>query len=145
MSKRIARIKWWQAHGAKPPAEYNECYLRALRRMAVTLNCYTPRTSPFSQRGLKKSDAQLQDLFPRTKIGSVDANAALVNHEQIDRHQDLEDFDHAENLFYGDFNFSCPRGFKDNCPGDSSLNSGVSTVEFQAACMANHRNRARSV
>ena len=56
-----------------------------------SLNCYTPRTSPFSQRGLKKSDAQLQDLFPRTKIGSVDANAALVNHEQIDRHQDLED------------------------------------------------------
>jgi len=113
MSKRIARIKWWQAHGAKPPAEYNECYLWALRRMAATLNCYTPRTSPFSQRGLKKSDAQLQDLFPRSKIGSVDANAALVNHEQIDRHQDLEDFDHAENLFYGDFNFSCPRGFKD--------------------------------
>lgn len=106
--------KWWQAtKDSKPPDEYDECYLRALRRMAVTLNCYTPRTAPFGRADLKKSDVQLRELFPRTKIGSVDANAALVNHEQIDRDQDLEAFDHAENLFYGDFNFSCPRGFKD--------------------------------
>lgn len=106
--------KWWQASkDSKPPEEYDECYLRALRRMAVTLNCYIPRTAPFGRTDLKKSDVQLRELFLRTKIASVNANAALVNHEQIDRDQDLEDFDHAENLFYGDFNFSCPRGFKD--------------------------------
>ena len=55
---------------------------------------------------------QFTALFPRTKIGQADANAALVKHEQIDRKQELEDFDHAENLFYGDFNFTSPRGFK---------------------------------
>jgi hypothetical protein len=81
--------------------------------MAVTLNCYIPRTAPFSRSTLKNSDVELRDLFPQTRIGAVDANAALVNHEQIDRQQELEDFDQAENLFYGDFNFSCPRGFKD--------------------------------
>jgi hypothetical protein len=80
--------------------------------MAATLNCYQPRRSPFSAAALKKSDLQLQETFPEKKIGSVDANAALVNHEVIDRHQELEDFDQAENLFYGDFDFSCPRGFK---------------------------------
>jgi hypothetical protein len=112
MSKSDATRKWWQSQATKPPVQYDECYLRALRRMAVTLNCYTPRTSPFSQSALKKSDTELAVLFPRTKVGSVNANA-LINHELIDRHQELEDFDHAENLFYGDFNFSCPRGFKD--------------------------------
>lgn len=81
--------------------------------MAVTLNCYMPRSSPFTKGALKESDIELQELFPRIKIGTVDANAALINHEQIDRQQTLEDFDHAKNLFYGDFNFICPRGFKD--------------------------------
>ncbi len=80
--------------------------------MAATLNCYQPRRSPFTAAALKKSDLQLQETFQEKKIGSVDANAALVNHEVIDRHQELEDFDQAENLFYGDFDFSCPRGFK---------------------------------
>jgi len=113
MGKNHAKRKWWGSQTSKPPKEYDECYARALRRMAVTLNCYTPRSSPFSQTALKKSDVELAALFPQTKVGRVDANAALVNHEQIDRKQELEDFDHAENLFYDDFNFSCPRGFRD--------------------------------
>lgn len=113
MSKTSTKGKWWESQGGEPPTEYDECYARALRRMAVTLNCHTPRSTPFGPANLKQSDIELRDLFPRTKIGSVDANAALVNHERIERQQDLEDFDHAENLFYGDFNFACPRGFKD--------------------------------
>jgi hypothetical protein len=80
--------------------------------MAVTLNCHTPRSSPFSTASLKKSDLELRDIFRQKKIGSVGADAALVNHELINRHQELEDFDQAENLFYGDFDFGCPRGFK---------------------------------
>jgi len=80
--------------------------------MAVTLNCHTLRSTPFSPATSKKSDLELRELFQRTKIASVDANAALVNHERIDRQQEVEDFDNAENLFYGDFNFSCPRGFR---------------------------------
>lgn len=80
--------------------------------MAATLNCHQQRRSPFSATTLKNSDLQLQDTFRQKKIGSVDADAALVNHELIDRDQELEDFDQAENLFYGDFDFSCPRGFK---------------------------------
>lgn len=78
----------------------------------AALNCYQPRRSPFPAAALKKSDLQLQETFREKKIGSVDANAALVNHEVIDRHEELEDFDQAENLFYGDFDLSCPRGFK---------------------------------
>lgn len=113
MRSKNTKSKWWESGGTEPPSEYDECYSRALRRMAVTLNCHTPRSTPFSQATLKKSDIELRDLFLRTKIESVDANAALVNHERIDRHQELEDFDNAENLFYGDFNFVCPRGFKD--------------------------------
>lgn len=111
-TKRL-NSKWWESKGDKPPAEYDECYSRALRRMAVALNCHTPANTPFGPSALKKSDVELQHLFAHKKIGSVDANAALVNHERIDRQQEVEDFDHAENLFYGDFNFSCPRGFKD--------------------------------
>jgi hypothetical protein len=107
-----AKQKWWELRGDNPPSEYDECYLRALRRMAVTLNCHTPRSSPFSPILLKNSDPELRDNFSQKKIGSVEANAALVNHELIDRRQTLEDFDQAENLFYGDFDFSCPRGFK---------------------------------
>lgn len=80
--------------------------------MAAALNCQT-RATPFGPSTLKKSDIELQRLFAHTKIASVNANAALVNHERIDRQQELDDFDHAENLFYGDFNFACPRGFKD--------------------------------
>ena len=113
MRSKNTKSKWWESRGTEPPSEYDECYSRALRRMAVTLNCHTPRSTPFSPATLKKSDIELRDLFLRTKIESVDANAALVNHERIDRHQELEDFDNAENLFYGDFNFGCPRGFKD--------------------------------
>jgi hypothetical protein len=107
-----AKQKWWELRGDSPPAEYDECYLRALRRMAVTLNCHTPRSSPFSPTLLKNSDLELRDIFHQKKIGNVDADAALVNHELIERRQTLEDFDQAENLFYGDFDFSCPRGFK---------------------------------
>jgi hypothetical protein len=113
MNENESRNKWWESERTEPPAEHDECYSRALRRMAVALNCHTPRSTPFSPATLKKSDIELRDLFLRTRIGSADANAALVNHERIDREQELEDFDHAENLFYGDFNFSCPRGFKD--------------------------------
>jgi len=113
MKKTKTKQKWWKLRGAdSPPAEYNECYLRALRRLAVTLNCHAPRSSPFNTASRKKSDLELQDIFRQKKIGSIDANAALVNHELIERHQELEDFDQAENLFYGDFDFSCPRGFK---------------------------------
>lgn len=112
MKKAKSQQKWWELRGDSTPSEYDECYLRALRRMAVTLNCHTPRSSPFSPTLLKNSDLELRDIFPQKKIGSVDANAALVNHELIDRRQTLEDFDQAENLFYGDFDFSCPRGFK---------------------------------
>src|SRR5882762_73552 len=112
MRIKNTKSNWWERAGA-PPTEYDECYSRALRRMAVTLNCHKPRSTPFGPATLKKSDIELRDLFPLTKIGTVDADAALVNHELIDRYQELEDFDHAENLFYGDFNFSCPRGFKD--------------------------------
>ena len=104
---------WWERQSdGLPPVEYNECYRRALRRMAATLNCHQPRSSPFSTTTLKNSDLQLEDIFRQKKIGSVNADAALVNHELIDRYQELEDFDQAENLFYGDFDFSCPRGFK---------------------------------
>jgi hypothetical protein len=113
MKKAESKQKWWELRGDdSPPAEYDECFRRALRRMAVTLNCHTPRLSPFSPASLKQSDLDLRDIFPKKKLGSVDANAALVNHELIDRRQELEDFDQAENLFYGDFDFSCPRGFK---------------------------------
>ena len=112
MKKAKSKRPWWEPRGDdSPSAEYNECYHRALRRMAVTLNCHT-RSSPFSTASLKKSDLELQVIFRQKKIGSVDADAALVNHELIDRHQELEDVDQAENLFYGDFDFSCPRGFK---------------------------------
>jgi hypothetical protein len=105
--------RWWQSNNSEPPPEYERSYLWALRRMAVTLNCQTPRHSRFSQTSLSKSDQELEELFRRTKVGSVDANAALVNHERIHRDQQLEEFDQAENLFYGDFSFTCPRGFKD--------------------------------
>jgi hypothetical protein len=104
---------WWQSDGAEPLAEYEQSYVRALRRMAVTLNCGTQARSVFNPSALKKSDQELEELFPRIKVGSVDANAALVNHERIHRDQELEEFDQAENLFYGDFTFTCPRGFKD--------------------------------
>jgi hypothetical protein len=113
MGNNDPKRKWWQSQTAKPPVEYDECYSRALRRMAVTLNCHKPRSTPFGPATLKKSDIEFRNLFPLTKIGPVDANTALVNHERIDRQQELEDFDHAENLFYGDFNFACPRGFRD--------------------------------
>jgi hypothetical protein len=113
MKKKSARKEWWQSNDTEPPAEYERSYVRALRRMAVTLNCHTPGLSPFSQSVLKKSDQELEELFPKVRIGSVDANAALVNHERIHRDQELEEFDQAENLFYGDFSFTCPRGFKD--------------------------------
>ena len=112
MRIKNTKSNWWERAGA-PPTEYDECYSRALRRMAVTLNCHKPRSTPFGPATLKKSDIELRDLFPLTKIGTVDANGALVNHERIDRQQELEDFDRAENLFYGDFNFGGPRGFKD--------------------------------
>lgn len=112
MKKAKSTTLWWERRGDDAPStEYNECYRRALRRMAVTLNCYQPRSSVFSAATLKKSDLQLQNTFRQKKIGSLNADAALVNHELIDRHQELEDFDQAENLFYGDFDFSCPRGF----------------------------------
>lgn len=112
MTKRKNTLLWWERRGDDPPPEYNECYGRALRRMATALNCYQARRPPFSVAALKKSDLLLQDAFREIKIGSVDANAALMNHEVIDRQQELENFDQAENLFYGDFDFSCPRGFK---------------------------------
>jgi hypothetical protein len=111
--KKSTSKNWWQSQNTEPPAEYERSYVRALRRMAVALNCHTPGRSPFNPSLLKKSDQELEELFAKVKIGLVDANAALVNHERIDRHQELEDFDHAENLFYGDFDFTCPRGFKD--------------------------------
>lgn len=104
--------EWWKPAAEKqPPPEYEECYLRALRRMAGTLNCHSPTQSPFRPSVLKQSDLQLKTLFSKTKVGSVDANAALVNHERIDRDQQLQEFDQAENLFYGDFSFGRPRGF----------------------------------
>ena len=90
MTKTKGITLWWERRSDdSPPVEYDECYRRALRRMAVTLNCYQPRRSPFSAAALKKSDLQLQETFREKKIGSVDANAALVNHEVIDRHQEL--------------------------------------------------------
>ena len=113
MKKTRTKEKWWELRAAdNPPPEYNECYLRALRRIAVTLNCHTLGISPFSPAWLKKSDLELRESFHQKKIGPVDANAALVNHELINRQQELQDLDQAENLFYGDFDFSCPRGFK---------------------------------
>jgi len=112
MKKKNVKINWWQSQATEPPAEYELSYLRALRRMAVTLNCHTPGHSPFRPSSLKKSDQELETLFPTVKIGTADANAALVNHELIKRDQELEEFDQAENLFYGDFNFECPRGYK---------------------------------
>lgn len=113
MKKAKTVAPWWERRGDdSSPVEYNECYRRALRRMAVTLNCHQPRRSPFSATALKNSDLQLREIFRQKKIGSVDSDAALVNHELIERHQELEDFDQAENLFYGDFDFSCPRGYK---------------------------------
>src|SRR5438034_3869468 len=109
MKKAKNAEPWWERRSDDgPPVEYHECYRRALRRMAATLNCHQPRRSPFNATTLKHSDLQLQDAFRQKKIGSVDADAALVNHELIDRQQELEDFDQAENLFYGDFDFSCP-------------------------------------
>ncbi len=111
MKKTKSTASWWERRDGAPPPEYNECYSRALRRLAVTLNC-RGSNSPFSPAELKKSDSQLDEAFQQKKIGSTNANAALVNHELIDRPQELEDFDQAENLFYGDFDFSCPRGFK---------------------------------
>ena len=95
MKKKSARKEWWQSNDTEPPAEYERSYVRALRRMAVTLNCHTPGLSPFSQSVLKKSDQELEELFPKVRIGSVDANAALVNHERIHRDQELEEFDQA--------------------------------------------------
>lgn len=68
--------------------------------MAVTLNCRQSHSSPFSPAELKKSDFQLHEAFQQKKIDSINTNAALVNHELIDRAQELEDFDQAENLFY---------------------------------------------
>jgi hypothetical protein len=112
MNTKKRNSKWWESKDCRPPTEYDECYSRALRRMALALNCYSSH-APFGSSALKKSDVELQDLFAHKKIASVGANAALVNHERIDRNQALDDFDHAENLFYGDFNFGCPRGFRD--------------------------------
>jgi hypothetical protein len=113
MKKAKSTTMWWERRGDDaPPLEYNQCYRRALRRMAVTLNCHRRRGSLFSVAALKKSDIQLQNTFQQKKVGSIDADAMLVNHELVDRHQELEDFDQAENLFYGDFDFSCPRGFQ---------------------------------
>ena len=83
MRIKNTKSNWWERAGA-PPTEYDECYSRALRRMAVTLNCHKPRSTPFGPATLKKSDIELRDLFPLTKIGTVDANGALVNHERID-------------------------------------------------------------
>jgi hypothetical protein len=114
MKKPKAKKGWWaQRADPSPPPEYEECYLRALRRMAVTLNCRSRDHSLFSPTLLSKSDLELSNVFAKTKVGKLDANAALINHELITRHQEPEDFDQAENLFYGDFEFSSPRGFKD--------------------------------
>lgn len=112
MKKKTARNWWEDRSDDNPPAEYDECYLRALRRMAVTLNCGSPGLSPFKPTALVKSDQDLSDLLAKNRIGSTSAASALVNHEVITRDEQLEDFDQAENLFYGDFDFSCPRGFK---------------------------------
>ena len=77
MTKTKGITLWWERRSDdSPPVEYDECYRRALRRMAVTLNCYQPRRSPFSAAALKKSDLQLQETFREKKTGSVDANAA---------------------------------------------------------------------
>jgi hypothetical protein len=111
--KKTAARNWWQRQNERnPPAEYDECYLRALRRMAVTLNCGSPNISPFKPAVLAKSDPELADIFSRKKIGSVAAGAALVNYEVISREEEVKEFDQAENLFYGDFDFGCPRGFR---------------------------------
>src|SRR5688572_21031372 len=104
MRGKKTKRNWWELRGdPNPPPEYEECYLRALRRMAVTLNCDSRQNSPFSPTLLGKSDPELTNVLARRKIGKVDANAALVNHELITRGQEPEDFDQAENLFYGDF------------------------------------------
>jgi hypothetical protein len=111
--KKKTRRNWWEdPTNGNPPAEYDECYLRALRRMAVTLNCGSPGLSPFKPIVLAKSDPDLAELLTQRSVESTSAFTALVNHEIVTHNEKLEDFDQAENLFYGDFDFSCPRGFK---------------------------------
>src|SRR5947208_3052692 len=82
--------------------EYEECFRRALRRMAVALNS-RHRLCP--RRLLKQDDAEIKAYFVRTrdkKIGRP-INKSLIRLHHAQEDQNVTDEEALENFFYGHF------------------------------------------
>jgi hypothetical protein len=113
MTRRNTQNKtanWWQSQTI---TQDEQRYLRAVRSMAVMLNCAFD-TSQFSLSALKN-----QKVYFRRQ--ECLARQPRTNSPRLG----TPEFDQAENLFYGDLSFGCLRGFK-NITSHSSLNTSIS-------------------